>query len=163
VTDRESGEYPSVEELAASIGDGALALGARVAVAESLTSGAIATLLGAAPNASDWFAGAVVAYDSEIKFSLLGVDRGPVVTEQCARQMATGLRSLMSADFTAAITGVGGPGPSEGVSAGTVYLATSSKAAVLSWKRHLAGDPATVVETAVRQTLAELANAINQA
>ncbi|MGC4938171.1 CinA family protein [Kribbella sp. DT2] len=51
-----------------------------VAVAESLTSGSLACQLGAATDASDWFAGGVVAYTTAVKVGVLGVDPGPVVT-----------------------------------------------------------------------------------
>ena len=66
-----------------------------VAVAESLTSGKLASRLGAAPEASNWFAGGVVAYAAHVKFEVLGVEPGPVVSEQCARQMARGVVRLM--------------------------------------------------------------------
>src|SRR5690606_35567733 len=55
-----------------------------VATAESLTGGTIATVLAAAPQAGTWLRGSVVAYAAEVKFGLLGVPRGPVVTEECA-------------------------------------------------------------------------------
>jgi nicotinamide-nucleotide amidase len=65
-----------------------------VAVAESLTSGDIACRLCAAPNASSWFAGDLVAYASEVKFKVLDVDPGPVVSARCAAQMARGVARL---------------------------------------------------------------------
>lgn len=63
-------------------------------MAESLTSGSIAGRLGAAEAASDWFCGGVVAYASSVKYKVLGVDPGPVVTAPCARQMAQGVCDL---------------------------------------------------------------------
>ena len=98
----------------------------RVVASESLTSGTVATRLGAGPNAADWFAGGIVAYQEPVKFDVLGVDEGPVVTEDCARQMATGARRLLQADVAVSCTGVGGPDPSEGKPAGTVILAVAS-------------------------------------
>ena len=55
-----------------------------VAVAESITGGNIAAALAAAQNAGQWFKGAVVAYAPEVKFSVLGVEPGPVITSDCA-------------------------------------------------------------------------------
>jgi len=81
--------------------------GLTVAVAESLTSGRLASALGEAPDASEWFRGAVVAYASAVKFDVLGVTPGPVVTASCAREMATGARNLLAADVSVAGTGVG--------------------------------------------------------
>ncbi|GAA1123419.1 CinA family protein [Kribbella jejuensis] len=117
-----------------------------VAVAESLTSGRIASQLGAAPNASSWFAGGVVAYASEVKFKVLDVDRGPVVTARCARQLARGVARLMDADFAVAATGVGGPEPEEGNPAGTVFLAVSSASGEEAEHYQFDGEPAEVVE-----------------
>src|SRR5688500_179645 len=82
-----------------------------IAVAESLTAGTISTRLGEGDDAAEWFRGAVVAYAAEVKFEVLGVAPGPVVTVSCARQMARGVRTLLRADIGLAITGVGGPGP----------------------------------------------------
>jgi len=59
-----------------------------VGAAESLTSGQLAAVLGWADSASRWFAGAVIAYRPEVKFELLKIPQGPVITARCARQMA---------------------------------------------------------------------------
>ena len=44
------------------------------------------------PGASEWFRGSIVAYDSEVKFDLLGVPEGPVVCAEAAEAMAEGAR-----------------------------------------------------------------------
>jgi len=130
--------------------------GRSVALAESLTSGRISALLGQGEAASEWFRGAVVAYDEEVKYDVLGVTRGPVVTDTCAREMATGVRRLLGGDVGLGITGVGGPGPQEGRPAGTVHLAVVSDEE--SWTRELSlpGDPDEVVAAATSCALAEL-------
>src|SRR3954454_17410031 len=101
-------------EVAERIGSAALEKGLQVAVAESLTSGAIASQLGAAADSSVWFAGGVVAYAAETKFRVLNVDPGPVVNARCAVQMAKGCADLLGADVVVAVTGLGGPYPEEG-------------------------------------------------
>src|SRR5689334_17015633 len=101
-------------DLGERIADLASAAGTTIAVAESLTSGAIASALGASPQAGDWFAGGVVAYSSHVKFDVLGVAPGPVITASCAREMAAGVGTLLTADLVAAVTGAGGPGSEEG-------------------------------------------------
>lgn len=126
-----------------------------VAVAESLTSGRVASRLGAAPDASSWFAGGVVAYASEVKFKVLEVDPGPVVSARCARQMARGVARLTGADFAVATTGVGGPDPEEGHPAGTVFLAVGSASGEQVTEHRFDGEPAEVVE---RTTAAALQN-----
>jgi nicotinamide-nucleotide amidase len=127
-----------------------------IGIAESLTSGRISTRLGAGPEASEWFRGAVVAYDKEVKFEVLGVTEGPVVTDSCARQMAVGVRRLLGADIGLGISGVGGPGPEEGRPAGTVHLAVASIRGVRSLEVHVPGAPREVLDTVTSLALDEL-------
>ncbi len=107
------------------IADLAVDLEVTVATAESLTSGTIAKTMGAGPNAADWFRGGIVAYQEPVKFDVLGVPEGPVVTAECAEQMALGARKLLGADLVVSATGVGGPDPSEGEPPGTVFIAVA--------------------------------------
>lgn len=147
-------------EIAERIGRRALAAGLRVAVAESLTSGAIATRLGAASQASSWFAGGVVAYAADVKFKVLNVDPGPVVTARCAAQLADGVTRLLGADVAVAVTGVGGPEPDEGHPAGTVYTAVSHLSEQHVTHNVFDGDPSEVVEQATFNALQLLLRAV---
>lgn len=130
--------------------------GITVAVAESLTGGAIAQALAAAPDASDWFAGGVVAYTVRTKARVLGVPEGPVVNAPTARQMAQGVRELLDADIAAAVTGVGGPGDEEGRPPGTVFLAIVTVDSTRVTEFAFDGDAASVVAQTVDATLREL-------
>lgn len=141
---------------AESVSELALARGARVACAESLTSGAIASALGRAPRASEWFCGGVIAYSAEVKHDVLGVEPGPVVTELCAGQMASGVRALMAADVAVAVTGVGGPDSAEGHPPGTVVIAVSSARALEVSTHHFDGEPSEVVSRTTLHALAQL-------
>ena len=91
-------------------------------VAESLTGGLIASRLVNVPGASTWFRGGVVAYDSQVKFDVLGVPVGPVVTEPAAAAMAEGAARVTGADVGLGITGVAGPDEQEGVAPGTIFV-----------------------------------------
>lgn len=133
--------------LAARVIERATRLGVRIAVAESLTGGLLTAALVAVPGASAVLSGGIVAYDTELKATLLGVDRellrtrGPVDAE-VARQMATGVREACSvsgqagvvspADVGVSTTGVAGPDPDpqSGQPAGTVWLGVSSTGGV---------------------------------
>ena len=95
-----------------------LAQGLTFGVAESLTGGLIASRLVNVPGASSWFRGGVVAYDSQVKFDVLGVPTGPVVTESAAAAMAEGAARVTGADVGLGITGVAGPDDQEGVAPG---------------------------------------------
>ena len=98
------------------------ARGLSLAVAESVTGGLVGARLTAIPGASEVLRGGVVAYASDVKFKLLGVPEGPVVTPEAAAAMATGVRRLLEADVGIATTGVAGPTEQEDQPVGTVFL-----------------------------------------
>ncbi len=119
--------------------------GLRVVTSESLTSGLVAQRLGAGPEAAEWFGGGIIAYHERVKFDVLGVEEGPVVTSACAVQMARGALSLLGADVAVACTGVGGPEPSEGKRAGTVFIAVATTEDVRMRELSLEGSPEDVI------------------
>jgi nicotinamide-nucleotide amidase len=99
-----------------------MAGGLTLGLAESLTGGLASSRLVNVPGASRWFRGSVVSYASEVKFSVLGVPEGPVVSEDAARVMAEGACRVLEADVGLSITGVAGPDPQDGQPPGTVYV-----------------------------------------
>ncbi|WP_432495537.1 CinA family protein [Kineococcus gypseus] len=141
------------------------AAGLSVATAESLTGGLVCATLVDVPGASAVVRGGVVAYATELKAALLGVDAarlarsGPVDAE-VARQMARGARERLGADVGLATTGVAGPGPADGHPAGTVFVAVAADAlpgGAAARRLELAGDRAAVRRGAVEAVLADLA------
>jgi len=96
--------------------------GLTLGVAESLTGGLIASRIVSVPGTSAWFKGGVVSYATHVKYDVLGVPEGPVVTLEAAEAMARGVRALTSADVGLGITGVAGPDDQEGISPGTVFV-----------------------------------------
>jgi nicotinamide-nucleotide amidase len=137
-------------------------LGRTAAAAESVSGGHIATELAAAEGASDWFRGAVVAYSEEVKFKVLGVHPGPVITADCARQMATGTAKLLNADFAVSTTGAGGPGPQEEQPPGTVFIAVASPVECAVAHYQFEGDPEAIVHQATGQALRDLESAVTE-
>lgn len=99
--------------------------GLTLGLAESLTGGLAASRLVDVPGASAWFRGSVVSYASEVKFDVLGVPEGPVVSEAAARAMADGARRVLGADVGLSITGVAGPTEQDGQPPGTVFVGLS--------------------------------------
>jgi len=99
--------------------------GLTLATAESLTGGMIATRLTSVAGASDVFRGSIVSYVSDVKFDVLGVPDGPVVSEAAVRAMAEGACRVLGTDVSVAVTGVAGPDSQEGQEVGTVWTATS--------------------------------------
>jgi nicotinamide-nucleotide amidase len=127
-----------------------------VATAESLTSGQIACHLGAASESSRWFKGSVIAYDNDVKFNVLGVPTGLVVTAECAQAMARGCRDLLEADIAVAVTGVGGPTEEEGRSPGCVYIALVGTESQKVEHHQFDGDPLEVLVATTQSALSML-------
>ncbi|MDA0299659.1 MAG: competence/damage-inducible protein A [Actinobacteria bacterium] len=92
-------------------------------LAESVTGGLVAGRLTGVPGASEVFRGAVVSYASDVKFDLLDVSEGPVVTEEAAIEMAEGVRKVLQSDVGLALTGVAGPSEQDGMRPGTLFAA----------------------------------------
>lgn len=122
--------------VAAQLGERGLTL----AVAESLTGGLIASRLVGVAGASKWFRGGVVSYASEVKFDLLRVPVGPVVSAEAAEAMANGVRTLLGADVGLSVTGVAGPDEQDGQPAGTVFVGLALGEAVQHAALRLPGD-----------------------
>ena len=68
----------------------------------------------------------IVAYQEPVKFEVLGVPEGPVVTDGVRPPDGPRAQRLLGADVVVSATGVGGPDPSEGKPAGTVILAVAT-------------------------------------
>ena len=101
------------------------AQGWTLALAESVTGGLVSGRLTGVAGASEVYRGAVVSYASEVKFDVLGVEEGPVVTEDAAIAMAEGARKALGADVGLALTGVAGPSEQDGMRPGTLFAAVA--------------------------------------
>jgi nicotinamide-nucleotide amidase len=101
--------------------------GIKLATAESLTGGELGALISAIPGASKTYVGGVITYATEVKLDVLGIDQETVdtvgvVSEECAAEMATGVRDLLKADIGVSTTGVAGPMPQEDKPVGLAYV-----------------------------------------
>jgi nicotinamide-nucleotide amidase len=115
--------------------------GLTVGLAESLTGGLVGSRLTNAVGASDWFRGSIVAYSSDVKFNLLDVPEGPVVSATAAERMAEGARKALGADVGLAVTGVAGPAEQDGQPVGTVFFGLAmGDGPATSAEVHLPGD-----------------------
>ena len=146
-------ELPGAESLADEISRLVRERGLSVATAESLTGGKIACQLGVAQASSEWFAGSVVAYLSRVKYDVLKVPVGPVISEECAPAMAKGVADLLGADLTIAVTGVGGPDEEEGQPPGTVWFGVCADGETRTEQQHFSGDPAEIVDRTTARAL----------
>ena len=105
------------------------------ATAESITGGMIGSRLTEIPGSSDSYIGSIVAYDADVKRSLLSVPKDiSVVSQEAVETMALGVCAVMGADVSVAVSGAAGPYPHEGQEPGTVWMATNVKGDVESFK-----------------------------
>lgn len=147
--------------------------GLTIAVAESLTGGKLVAALVDVPGASATVLGGVVAYNTALKSSMLGVSasllasRGAVDAE-VARQMAAGVRRALAvegrpADVGLATTGVAGPDEQDGKAVGTVYLGIAIGDRVESVALALSGNRGEIQSATVDEAVSTLLGLLNEA
>lgn len=134
------------------------ATGTTVATAESLTGGRLAVAMTDTPGASETFLGGVVTYATELKASVLEVDQQViedkgVVSPECAKAMASGVRALTGATYGLATTGVAGPTEQEGKPPGTVFVGIAGPGLVEAVALELSGKRGQIQERTVREAL----------
>ena len=132
--------------------------GATVGTAESLTGGRLAVALTDTPGASETYLGGVVTYATEIKSSVLDVDETiideyGVVSPECAKAMASGVKALTGATYGISTTGVAGPTDQEGKPPGTVFVGIAGPGLVEAVALELTGRRDQVQDRTVREAL----------
>ncbi|MBY6060863.1 CinA family protein [Microbacterium esteraromaticum] len=146
--------------------------GWRLGVAESLTGGAVSAELVTVPGASAVLNGAVVAYATPVKQTLLGVDaklleqHGPVHPE-VAEQMAYGVRRAVAVDGRAtevgvSTTGIAGPDSPDGQPVGTVHVGVVTPVVRLVRSFVFAGDRSQIRAQARDAALAAALEAVRE-
>lgn len=141
-------------------------------IAESLTGGSLAAEIVSVPGASSTLWGAVVAYATPVKHTLLGVDadllaeHGPVHPD-VALQMAAGARLAVQvdgrpADVGVSTTGVAGPGSPDGQPVGTVYIGVVTPTESVSESFAFVGDRSQIRIQAVEAALSMLVRIIEE-
>jgi nicotinamide-nucleotide amidase len=132
--------------------------GGTLATAESLTGGLLGGRVTAVAGSSDHYRGGVVAYATDAKAALLGVEEGLLaadgpVSEPVAAAMAEGARRAFGADLGLATTGVAGPTEQGGRPVGTLCLAVADAAGTATSTLRAPGDRTQVRAWAVTVAL----------
>lgn len=146
----------------AVVADALRARSTTVAVAESCTGGLLGGRLTAAPGASAYVRGGVIAYDDDLKVALLGVPRDLIarhgaVSAEVAVAMAAGARRAAGSDWALSVTGIAGPGggsPQKPV--GLVYIGLAGPGGADASRHLFRGDRARVRERSVAFALHRL-------
>jgi len=173
---RSAGEWRPYASTGDAAQDAAVALerlrarGWTLGIAESLTGGMLAAALISVPGASATVRGAIVAYATPLKPSLLGVDaellaEHGAVHPEVARQMADGVRRAVAidgrpAEVGIATTGIAGPDSPDGQPVGTVHIGvrTPDDSRVLTLR--LDGDRESIRTESVGYALAALSSMV---
>jgi len=133
--------------------------GLTLAVAESCTGGRICDRLTDVPGSSEHFKGGIVVYSNESKVKFLDVSPETLkahgaVSEECAREMASGVARAFGADVGISVTGIAGPGgatPQKPV--GLVFIGMAMKKEQAVFRYLFDGDRRSIKAQATEQAL----------
>jgi len=138
------------DTLAKVVGARLVERGLSLAVAESCTGGLISAACTEVSGASAWFPGGAATYAASAKTIWAHVpasliEAHGVVSEEVARAMATGVRTVLSASCGLSVTGYAGPtGGDEVNPVGTVFIGVATPERVFVEKHRFGGDRARV-------------------
>ena len=130
-----------------------------LSTAESCTAGRVSAMISSISGVSEVFIGGVVAYNSDIKSQLLGVNKNDielydVVSEQVVKQMVKGVCTLMNSDIAIAVSGYAGPTTGNPhIPVGTIWIACGTNNTIFTKCLHLNNDRIKNAERATNEAL----------
>lgn len=130
-----------------------------LAVAESCTGGLLSSTFIDIPGSSEYFMEGAITYADAAKVKRLLVSPATLrahgaVSEQCAKEMAQGMRRTSGADYALATTGIAGPGGAkDGKPVGMVFVALADGEETIVKQLQLTGDRARIREITVLHAL----------
>jgi nicotinamide-nucleotide amidase len=140
--------------------------GLQLAIAESLTGGLLCSELVNVPSASKVILGSLVAYQTGLKSSALGVSSELLATVgavdgEVAVQMAEGIRSRFSLQLMkntdqvigVSTTGVAGPDEQDGKPVGLVFISVVGAKGIQVWEESFSGDRQAIRKQTVDKTI----------
>lgn len=129
-----------------------------ISTAESCTSGLVGKLLTNVSGSSEYYMGGVISYSNDVKHRVLGVpqdmlDAHGAVSEQVAKAMAEGARTVGQTTYAVSTTGIAGPGGgTREKPVGLVWFGVTGPYGTVAHKANLIGN-----REDIRQSAAELA------
>jgi PncC family amidohydrolase len=148
------------------LGNKMLAKGTTVSLAESCTGGLASDLITNVPGSSSYFLGTVVCYSDRSKIELLGIKEATIsyqgaVSEQCALEMASGVRNRFHSTIGVSVTGIAGPGGERpGKPVGLVYFAVDDGFNIWTERMQFEGDRAAIKRSAADYLLGLIIRAL---
>ena len=139
-----------------------------LSVVESCTGGAIAGEITILQGASSYFKGGIVAYATQIKTDVLGVDptlieKHSVVSQAVAQAMALKSNTVFGSQYAIATTGVAGPKTTDSsASVGTVCIAIASPRGVFSQEFNFGNSRERVIKKATNKAFEMLLKEISK-
>lgn len=139
-----------------------------ISVAESCTSGLIASKITSISGSSAYFKGGIIAYQNEIKVNLLNVSQRLIeenteVSSEVVEQMAINVQGKFYSDFSVATSGYAGPlGGTEKNPVGTVFIAIAAESKVISSKFYFYGSRKSVINQATDESFRMLIEKIKK-
>jgi nicotinamide-nucleotide amidase len=130
-----------------------------IAVAESCTGGLLGSMITDVPGSSEYFLGGVIAYQNEVKESLLHVPQQVIaahgaVSAQTVEAMASGCRELFKCDIAVSITGIAGPGGGSAEKpVGLVYVGLATASGMISRRFQWDGSRVQNKESSIRAAM----------
>jgi nicotinamide-nucleotide amidase len=120
--------YSPIQKLSETIVKTLTLRGETISTAESITGGLIGGAITGVPGSSEVFLGGVISYSNQMKKDELGITAADikkvgVVSEAIAVAMALAIQKRTKSTWAISSTGVAGPGPVDGIPAGTVWIA----------------------------------------
>lgn len=126
------------ERIEAFIGKKLMEKQATVSCAESCTGGYISHLFTSVSGSSKYFEGSVISYSYDVKEKMLGVNHNTLqtygaVSEECVREMLSGLLKVSGTNYGIAVSGIAGPdGGTPEKPVGTVWIAVGDKEKIIA-------------------------------
>ena len=139
-----------------------------ISVAESCTSGLIASSLSQIPGSSNSFLGGIICYSDLSKINLLGISPKLInekssVSEDVCFEMAQNVRNKFNSDYSIATTGYAGPtGGTVDNPTGTVFITINSAKGSITEKILFSGDRKIILNQVRIKALELLINEIKK-
>jgi len=140
----------------------------KISVAESCTSGLVASILSSKSGSSSYFNGGIIAYNNDIKINLLNIEKELInnkteVSEEVVAEMAKSACSIFKSDYSIATSGYAGPtGGDINNPIGTVFIGIAKKQQASVKKIIFEGSRKEIVHQAANKSIELLYNTIKK-